>query len=243
MSNPNNKDVIEEGADQTGDQTLGLRDNICRRDFLNAILLGSGSILLGPLSPAHLLAQRAPDGSEWDGPGGVGDYSVAHGNPWSVMNSAHAIRDGLYDKPPLNAINTGEVFDCVIVGGGISGLAAALFISRDTLGAKKRRCLVLENHPVFGGAARRNEFDVDGQRLMAPQGPAQFPIPFQDGLIDRFYREVGFNYSEFQYQSWGGPSPEMPLSRTVVYAGSCETLHLGNLFWRKIWPEAGAVVG
>jgi hypothetical protein len=71
MSNPNNKKAIEEDAAHTGDQTLGLRDNICRRDFLNAILLGSGSILLGPLSPAHLLAQRAADGRKWDGPGGV----------------------------------------------------------------------------------------------------------------------------------------------------------------------------
>jgi spermidine dehydrogenase len=36
--------------------------------------------------------------------------------------------------------------DCVIVGGGISGLAAALFFQRRGAG---RTCLVLENHPVW----------------------------------------------------------------------------------------------
>src|SRR6516165_4764030 len=106
------------------DEALGLNHpGICRRDFLNSALVGSGSVLLGSLAPEQLLAQRASEGAEWDGPGGVGDYSVAHGNPWSIMNSAHTVRDGVYDKPPGDAIDTGEIFDCVIVGSGISGMA------------------------------------------------------------------------------------------------------------------------
>ena len=79
-----------------------------------------------------------------------------------------------------DAIDTGEEFDCVIVGGGISGLAAALFFQRE--GGANRTCLVLENHPIFGGEAKRNEFNVDGQRLMVHQGSAAcfppLPAPF-----------------------------------------------------------------
>lgn len=222
------------------DDKLGLKDRgIDRRDFLNAALIGSGSALLGPFAPAQLLAQQAPEGGAWDGPGGVGDYSVAHGNPWTVMNSAHTIRDGVYNKPAANVVDTGEIFDCVIVGGGISGMAAALFLTHDPLTSKKRSCLLLENHPIFGGAARRNEFDVGGQRLMAPQGPVQFPIPFPDGVVDRFYRAVGFNYWEFQYQTWGGSSPEMPMSRTVYALEAAKPPTWGMYFGEKYGRKPG----
>ena len=42
-----------------GEKTLGLDQEITRRDFLNSTLLGSGALLLTPLSPAQLLAQMA----------------------------------------------------------------------------------------------------------------------------------------------------------------------------------------
>jgi hypothetical protein len=47
------------------------------------------------------------------------------------MNEAHKIRDHIFDTPPANAVDTGETFDCVIVGGGLSGLAAALFFNSE----------------------------------------------------------------------------------------------------------------
>lgn len=201
---------------QNGDEALGLNDNLCRRDFLNAALAGSGSILLTSLTPGQVAAQQSGSpAADWDGPGGVGDYRNAHGNSWNVTNSAHTIRDGKYDRPAAGAVDTGEVFDCVVVGGGLSRMASALFFSRDPMAPKDRTCLILENHPLFGGAARRNEFEVDGQRLMAPQGATQFPVPFPNVIMDRFYRAVGFNYWEFEYQSWGGAAAPMPLTRTV----------------------------
>ena len=102
-----------------GDKALGLEQAIDRRDFLNSTLLASGGLLLTQLAPLELMAQ----GGDWTGYGGVGDYSNSNGNTEAVMNEAHKIRDRLFDAPPSHAIDTGETFDCVVVGGGLSGLA------------------------------------------------------------------------------------------------------------------------
>src|SRR5205823_2006939 len=90
------------------------------------------------------------------------------GNTLEVMTAGHQIRNGAFNSLPGDTIDTGEVFDCVVVGGGVSGLSAALFFKK--YGGPKLNCLVLDNHPVFGGEAKRNEFIVDGQRIIGPQG-------------------------------------------------------------------------
>ena len=135
-----------------------------RRDFLNSALLASGSVLLSGVAPVDLLAE--PD---WTGYGGVGDYALSNGNTYDVMTAGHAIRDRVYEGKRPEVIDTQEVFDCVVVGGGISGLSAALFFAKNRGG---RTCLVIDNHPIFGGEAKRNEFEVDGHRLMVHQGSA-----------------------------------------------------------------------
>src|SRR5690348_11840536 len=104
---------------QRHERTLGMDEPISRRDYLNSTLVASGSLLLGAASPMDLLAQ-----SEWDGFGGVGDYAAANGNTFEVMTEAHKIRDRAFDPLPSDVVDTGEHFDCVVVGGGISGLAA-----------------------------------------------------------------------------------------------------------------------
>jgi spermidine dehydrogenase len=191
-----------------GDDALGLNSRICRRDFLNAALLASGDILLKSLAPIQLLGQQP----SWGGYSGVGDYASANGNPQAVMLAGHAVRDGVFDTPAARAIETGEVFDLVIVGGGISGLAAAL-VFKDKA-RPKQTCLVLENHPIFGGEARRNEFLIGGSRLMAPQGSNWFAIP---SPVEQFYERVGVDWRKFEYQRWAGPAPEMRLSRTSYH--------------------------
>ncbi len=196
-------------GDKHGDRSLGLRQRICRRDFLNATLLASGSALLGSLTPAELLAQG---NQVWGGYTGEGDYKDANGNSEEVMRQGHAIRDGAFDKLPEDVIDRGELFDCVVVGGGISGLSAALFFKNQE--RSRRSCLVLENHPIFGGEARRNEFIVDGHLLNGPQGSNLFGPPIVGSAIDQFFEAIGFDWRSFQYQSWQGPSPEMHLSRT-----------------------------
>ena len=135
--------------------------NITRRDFLGSALLASGSALLGGIAPAELLAQN----DDFTGYGGVGDYRTANGNTLDVLQAGHAIRDRVYDPLPKDIIDTGELYDCVIIGGGISGLAAALTFQREA--GPGMKCLIIENHPIFGGEAKQNEFLVEGKRLIA----------------------------------------------------------------------------
>jgi spermidine dehydrogenase len=195
------------GNNSRHDKTLGMDQPISRRDFLNSTLIGSGAVLLSSFSPLQLMAEE-----DWNGYGGIGDYSRSNGNTREVLEAGHQIRDGQFETLPADVIDTGETYDCVVVGGGISGLAAALFFRR--LAAPGKKCLVLDNHAIFGGEAKRNEFMVDGQRLIAHQGSAFFPVPFPHSFIGRFYESIGLSNPRLTYQRWSGTSPEMPLPTT-----------------------------
>ena len=59
-------------------------------------------------------------GPDWTGPGGIGDYKDANGNTHQVINDGHGIRNGAYEKAFKDAIDSGEVYDLVVVGGGFS---------------------------------------------------------------------------------------------------------------------------
>src|SRR5580658_8410818 len=212
------------------DKTLGMEQRISRRDFLNATLLASGGALMGSASPLQLLAK-----DEWTGYGGVGDYSRSNGNTYEIVQAGHRIRDAEFETIPAAAIDTREIFDCIIVGGGISGLAGALiFKQRAGLG---KSCLVLDNHPIFGGEAKRNEFLVDGHRLMAHQGSAFFPVPYPHSFIARFYESIGLKTPRLEYQVWGSSAPEIQLSRTPYLGSAPSSTYFGAKFGqpRGLW--------
>jgi spermidine dehydrogenase len=219
------------------DKSIGMDQNITRRDFLNSTLLASGSLLLNSLSPSHLLAARAAEhpSNDWTGYGGVGDYANSNGNTLGVLEAGHQIRDGAFESLPASVNDTGETYDCVVVGGGISGLAAALIFQR--LAGNGKTCLVLDNHPIFGGEAKRNEFLVDGHRLMAHQGSAFFPVPYPHSFIGRFYESIGLKAPRLEYQKWGSSSPEMQLSRTPYLGSAPSATYFGAKFGqsRGLW--------
>ncbi len=143
--------------------SLGLNAHITRRDFLGSTLLGSGAVLLGAAAPAF--AQNLT--SQWNGYGGIGDYARCNGNIASVVNAAHGIRDGVYEARLGNAQEIDEPYDLIIVGGGFAGLIAAYEFRK---ARPNGRCLVLENHPVFGGEAKQNQMLVDGVLLTGTAG-------------------------------------------------------------------------
>jgi spermidine dehydrogenase len=218
---------------ESGDGGLGMDCGITRRDFLNATLLASGGLLLNSVSPAELLAeqkasQEKSSDDSWTGYGGVGDYANSNGNTRAVLEAGHQIRDGLFESPAAGVVETGETYDLVVVGGGISGLAAALIFQRQAGPGKS--CLVLDNHPIFGGEAKRNEFLVDGHRLTAHQGSALFQVNYPHSFIERFYQSIGLEKPRLEYQKWAGPDPEIALTTTPYLASAPYGLYFGAKF-------------
>jgi len=206
---------------------------ITRRDFLGSTLLASGSMLLAGATPRQLLAGN----DEFTGYGGIGDYSSSNGNTWNVLEAGHAIRDGRYDALPKDMVETGENYDCVVIGGGISGLAAALFFQRSAGPGVK--CLILENHPIFGGEAKQNEFLVDGKRLVAHQGSAIYQIQYPHSFLARFYDSIGLQAPNLTYQRWAGSEPEFPLSKTPYEAIGLRHGQYGFWFGRRFGHSPG----
>ena len=213
------------------DRALGLESDITRRDFLNSTLLAAGGLLLSSGSPAQILAQNSSDAAtadDWTGYAGVGDYANSNGNTWQVLEAGHQVRDGNFESLPASVIDTGEVYDCVMVGGGISGLAAALIFRQ--LAGDGKTCLVLDNHPIFGGEAKRNEFMVDGHRLVAHQGSALFQVIYPHSFIARFYESIGLKRLRLEYQKWAGLGPEIALAKTPYLGSEPYGMYFGAKF-------------
>ena len=85
---------------------------------------------------------------------------------------AHALRDG--ERFDVDGLPDGDRVDLVVVGAGISGLAAAWFYRRQHPDAT---ILLLDNHDDFGGHAKRNEFTVDGRFLLGYGGSEAMQSP------------------------------------------------------------------
>jgi len=147
------------------DRDLGMDRAITRRDFLNGASVAIGSAMLPALrtrAAAASPSEAAPAGSpEVDYPPAL---TGMRGSLPGSFETAHALRDG---KRWESAADTGETFDLIVVGGGLSGLAAAYFFRKAQPHAK---ILVLDNHNDFGGHAMRNEFEVDGRTLIGYGG-------------------------------------------------------------------------
>lgn len=211
------------------DRALGMDQQITRQDFLNAALVASGALLTAK-SPLELISE-----DHWTGYGGLGDYSSSNGNTYEVMTDGHKIRDHMYGDRLKSARDTREQFECVIVGGGISGLAAALFLQRDSRFGRGK-CLILDNHPIFGGEAKRNEFEVDGQRLIAHQASAMCFPPLAGTFLADFYRSIGIDWRQFRYQTWKGSESQLAPGNTPYIE---DDRHSGFYFGAKFGHPEG----
>jgi spermidine dehydrogenase len=207
-----------------------MADAITRRDFLGSTLLGSGAMLMSGLTPAQLLAAA----DEWSGYGGVGDYAKSNGNTFDVLTAGHKMRD---NAEPADAIDTGESYDCVIVGGGISGLAAALFFRR--IAGPNASVLIIENHPIFGGEAKQNEFEVDGKRIVGHQGSAIYFAQYPHSFLERFYDSIGLHAPRLQYQKPTGAVADWKLSRTPYDSAGLGQGQYGFWFGAKFGQKDG----
>jgi spermidine dehydrogenase len=132
---------------------------ISRRDFLSGTAL---TIAVG-LTP---LAQLRADSTRYYPPALTG---LRGSHPGSFEVAHQLAREGKvfdFSGQPVE-----EKYDLVVVGGGISGLAAAWFY-REAHG-KAAKILILDNHDDFGGHAKRNEFEINGKRMLIGYGGSE----------------------------------------------------------------------
>jgi len=227
------------------DQILGLHEPISRRDFLDGMLMTSAAVAAGATCPFSLAAQgQSPTPGPapvagWTGYSGEGDYKGSAGNTEQVLQGAHGVRDGKFDKEPTDFTETNEIYDCVVVGGGHAGLSAGMFFDKQA--DAKRTCLILDNAHIFGGVAKRNEFIVDGHTLYAPQASVHFQPPYPDSFLHSVYEMMGLDWDAFKtYQKWKGPSPEIKVPRSPYGEGQINgKAALGFYFGEKYGQKPG----
>src|ERR1700692_5144351 len=112
---------------------------ITRRDFLNGIPIAVGGAVAAGLSPEYIAAAFADGPAPQDAPGYYPPALTGlRGSHPGAYEAAHRLRDGdFWSQPPpypppqagegREGAQTEEIYDLVVVGGGISGLAAAHF--------------------------------------------------------------------------------------------------------------------
>ena len=138
------------------DRELGMGRDITRRDFLNGVAMTAGAAVM----PWDLFAMsgQAATGNEKSPDYYPPALTGLRGSHPGSFDAAHSLRDGTFWDTAGKPADTGETYDLIVVGGGISGLAAAHFYRKAT--GEKSRILILDNHDDFGGHAKRNEFRI-----------------------------------------------------------------------------------
>ena len=162
---------------------------LARRDFLNGVALAAGGALLSPLDSLGLSLDEAAGAY----PPALTGLRGSHDGSFEV---AHAVRDGRFWPTAGAPVDTSERYDLVVVGAGISGLAAAWFF-RKAAGASAR-IAILDNHDDFGGHARRNEFRVGGRTLVGYGGAFAIdsPAPYS-AVANSLIAELGVAVSSW----------------------------------------------
>ena len=163
--------------------------DITRRDFLNGTRVAIGASLLTPWMEAF----GAPSAgfqlpADYYPPAKTG-LRGSHDGSWETMHARVAGADW------AQAIDTGEHYDLVVVGGGISGLASAYFYRQQKPDA---RILILDNHDDFGGHAKRNEFTINGRTRIAYGGTESIDTPsaYSD-IAQQLLRDIGVRVERF----------------------------------------------
>jgi spermidine dehydrogenase len=174
-------DLKNEDGGRSRDRVLGMHRNITRRDFLNGMAVGVGGVLANPMlgNPwlGGLLSAQTLTASAQGRPGyyppALNGMRGSHPGAFEV---AHALRDGTFWEKAGKPVETGDEYDLIVVGGGISGLASAYFYRKQA--GPSARILILDNHDDFGGHAKRNEFHLGARMLLTNGGTVSIESPF-----------------------------------------------------------------
>ena len=193
-------------TDGSRDRELGMQRRITRRDFLDGVRIAVGTAAIAQ-TMAHGQTLSVPPSNPSYYPPTLNGLRGSHPGSFEV---AHAVRDG---KSWDDATEENESYDLIVVGGGISGLAAAFFYRKHA--GNDARILILENHDDFGGHAKRNEFRVGGRLLLGYGGTQSIEAPSRysadaKGLLqdlgietERFYKYFDQKFYESRNMTRG----------------------------------------
>jgi len=181
------------------DRELGMGREITRRDFLNGVAVAVGGALAGEACSAEALLAAGLAGDY--APEKAGDYyppakTGMRGNHDGTFTYAHLLRDGMDWKELGKGADTRENYDLVVVGGGISGLAAAYFFRKQA--GPAARILILDNHDDFGGHAKRNEFTAGGRTVLSYGGTQSIESPGSYSAVAAgLLKDIGIEVQRF----------------------------------------------
>ncbi|MEP1471616.1 MAG: NAD(P)-binding protein [Halieaceae bacterium] len=166
-----------------------MASNITRRDFLNGVALGAAATAATSF-PA--LALNSPETvSKTYYPPLLNGMRGSHKGSFEV---AHALV--MKGQRPTQYQPVDDVYDLVVVGAGISGLAAA-YLYRKQKGPEAK-ILILDNHDDFGGHAKRNEFQVDGKMLLGFGGSINLEQGDMSPTAYKLLEEIGVDFKSLQ---------------------------------------------
>ncbi len=191
------------------DKQLGMFKPIRRRDFVQGAAVAAGTALTaGSLRASDFWRDQS------ESPGAMrADYppikTGMRGSHPGAYEVAHALgRDGAKFAKPAEAA---EHHDLVVVGAGISGLAAAYFY-RQQMGSSAK-ILLLENHDDFGGHAKRNEFHQSGEMVLSLGGTHNLEWWKFSDVVNRLLSELGIDPQAMRREmtfEYGRDAPNSP---------------------------------
>lgn len=188
--------------------------SVTRRDFLN----GAALAVAAGVTPRMALAQQAAPAAA------AAAAAVPSRYPPALMG-LRGSHDGAYEVAHRLGLSgesfaverqpVSETYDLVVVGAGVSGLAAAWFYRR---AHRQARILILDNHDDFGGHARRNEFTVNGRLLVGYGGSESLESPAShSSVVKGLLRDLGVDTNRFETAFDRELYPSLGLGRGIFF--------------------------